>query len=74
MRDRLDSLPAGTTTTPMPGSPPPRRQDPVGEAVSALIALGLKPQEASRRIAALADTEGVAPEELVRQALRGMAG
>ena len=75
MRDRLENLPAGTAaTTRIPGSSTPRRQDPVSEAVSALIALGLKPQEASRRIAALADTDGVAPEELVRQALRGMSG
>ena len=48
--------------------------DPVSEAVSALISLGLKPQEASRRIAALDEPHDVAPEELVRRALRAMAG
>ena len=75
MRDRLAALPgAGGAGLPMPGSgkaiPP---ADPVSEAVSALIALGLKPQEASRRVAAI-EGDGLPPEELVRQALRGMAG
>jgi hypothetical protein len=37
-----------------------------------LISLGLKPPEASRRIAAL-ESEGLPPEELVRLALRDMA-
>ncbi len=43
--------------------------DPVAEAVSALVALGFKPAEASRRVRAVAG-EGLACEELVRQALR----
>ncbi len=71
MRDRLERLPA-VAGAPAPGAPAPRI-DPVGEAVSALVALGLKPQEASRRIAAL-DSDGLPPEEIVRLALRGMAG
>ena len=71
MRDRLDSLPAGAGTVPGASASQSRPNDPITEAVSALISLGLKPQEASRRIAAL-ETEGVASEELVRQALRGM--
>ena len=61
------------TPAPGPGAVAMPPQDPVSEAVSALIALGLKPQEASRRIAAL-DAEERPPEELVRLALRAMAG
>jgi Holliday junction DNA helicase RuvA len=72
MRDRLDALPAGVSGAAQ-GQMQPHTADPVTEAVSALIALGLKPQEASRRIAAL-ETEQLPPEELVRLALRGMAG
>jgi len=48
-------------------------QDPVSEAVSALIALGYKPPEASRAVRAIA-TDGLGAEEIIRQALRRMAG
>ena len=37
------------------------------------IALGLKPPEASRRVAAI-DSDGLPPEEIVRIALKTMAG
>ena len=74
MRDRLEGLPAaGAPPAPGAGAAALPAQDPVSEAVSALIALGLKPQEASRRIASL-DVEDCPPEELVRLALRAMAG
>lgn len=43
----------------------------ISEAESALIALGYKPQEAARAIAAL-NTEGLRSEEIIRQALRNM--
>lgn len=46
--------------------------DPVGEAVSALIALGYKPLEASRMVRAL-ETKHLTTEEIIRQALRGVA-
>lgn len=42
------------------------------EAVSALIALGYKPQEASRAIAKIHE-EGLISQELIRRALQGMA-
>jgi len=42
------------------------------DAVSALIALGFKPQEASRAVNAVLE-EGLASEELIRRALKGMA-
>jgi len=47
--------------------------DPVGEAVSALVALGYKPQESSRLVRGVA-TEGLSAEEIIRQALKSMAG
>ncbi|MCY1282422.1 Holliday junction ATP-dependent DNA helicase RuvA [compost metagenome] len=42
------------------------------DAVSALIALGFKPQEASRAVSAVRE-EGLSSEELIRRALKGMA-
>jgi Holliday junction DNA helicase RuvA len=42
------------------------------DAVSALISLGYKPQEASRAVAAVKE-DGLASEDLIRRALRGMA-
>ena len=47
------------------------RQDPAAEAVTALISLGLKPPEASRRVQAV-DADGLVCEEIVRRALQGM--
>ncbi|MFO7704990.1 MAG: Holliday junction branch migration protein RuvA [Halopseudomonas sp.] len=41
------------------------------DAVSALISLGYKPQEASRAIAAV-DEDGLSSEELIRRALKGI--
>lgn len=41
------------------------------DAVSALIALGYKPQEASRAVAAV-EEEGMSSEELIRRALKGI--
>jgi Holliday junction DNA helicase RuvA len=48
-------------------------RDPVSEAVSALIALGYKPQEASRSVRGI-DTAGLSSEDIIRHALKGMAG
>lgn len=42
------------------------------DAVSALVALGFKPQEASRAVSAVQE-EGLGSEELIRRALKGMA-
>lgn len=41
------------------------------DAVSALVALGFKPQEASRAVAAV-EGEDLSSEELIRRALKGM--
>ena len=42
------------------------------DAVSALVALGFKPAEASRAVN-LADEDGLSSEELIRRALKSMA-
>nr|WP_238935104.1 Holliday junction branch migration protein RuvA [Pseudomonas typographi] len=41
------------------------------DAVSALISLGYKPQEASKAVSAI-DAQGLSSEELIRHALKGM--
>jgi Holliday junction DNA helicase RuvA len=73
MRDRLETLPgrAGGATIPGVAAVAPG-EDPVAEAVNALVALGLKPQEASRRVQAV-PVAGLACEEIVRRALQSMA-
>lgn len=43
-----------------------------GDAISALLALGFKPAEASRAVS-LVDEDGLSSEELIRRALKGMA-
>lgn len=42
------------------------------DAVSALVSLGFKPQEASKAVSAIFE-EGLTSEELIRRALKGMA-
>lgn len=48
-------------------------QDPVSEAVSALVALGYKPGEASRAVHGVSPS-GLTTEEIIRQALKGAVG
>ena len=43
----------------------------VNDAVSALISLGYKPQEASKAISAIKE-KGLSSEDLIRRALKGM--
>lgn len=50
-------------------SPPPAANDAEGEAVSALVALGYKPQEASRMISKVGKADADC-ETLIREALR----
>lgn len=72
MRDRLEPIPGngpGASSLSAPVGDPDL--DPRGEAVSALLALGLKPHEASRRVASI-DCTGLACEEIVREALKTM--
>ena len=70
MRDKLPQLSAGST--PAPASTRAAAKDPVSEAMSALIALGYKPNEASRAVRAV-PSKDLSAEEIIRQALKGMA-
>ena len=71
MRDKMDDASHGVAAALTGDGSAPRRDDPVAEAVGALIALGLKPPEASRRVHAVG-TDGLACEEIVRRALQAM--
>jgi Holliday junction DNA helicase RuvA len=72
MRDRVsDWAPVGgVSISSSPGAPPPT--DAVADAVSGLIALGYKPQEASRLVHAI-DTENKTTDAIIREVLRGLA-
>jgi Holliday junction DNA helicase RuvA len=71
LRDTVDlvAVPAGSAAR-----PPSLPVDPVQEAVSALIALGYKPNEASRAVSAMAHAPDARSEDIIRQALKGLAG
>jgi Holliday junction DNA helicase RuvA len=72
MRDRLGPLPVSGSAGPGAGGVlPDVPADPAAEAVSALISLGLKAPEASRRVAAI-DGADLACEDIVRLALKAM--
>lgn len=71
MRDRLSDW---ATSLPSPagavsGSAP--RHNAVADAISGLIALGYKPQEASRYVHAL-NTEGLTSEAIIREVLKSL--
>lgn len=68
LRDKLDTeVPPSSAPTAV--SAP---VDPTAEAVSALVALGYKPNEASRVVRAVR-AAGLSTEEIIRQALKAMA-
>jgi Holliday junction DNA helicase RuvA len=67
MRDRLDSLAGITLARPGIAARPP--SSPLEDAVTALIGLGYKPQEASRMVRAI-DTAELSSEEIIRAALQ----
>jgi Holliday junction DNA helicase RuvA len=70
LRDRMPDLGF------LPGNPVGSTRavvaSPEEEALSALVALGFKPQDAQSLIKPI-DTEGMASEEIIRQALRSVA-
>jgi len=70
LRDKVDLTQVPVTGTARPALRP---ADPAQEAVSALIALGYKPVEASRAVN-VAGGEGLSSEQIIRQALKGLAG
>jgi Holliday junction DNA helicase RuvA len=72
MRDRLDRIPADGYAGPgrsLPEAVPP--DDPVNEAISALVSLGLKPQEASQKVHRI-EAKGLSSEQMIRLALQTM--
>ncbi|MCR4300404.1 MAG: Holliday junction branch migration protein RuvA [Sulfuricaulis sp.] len=70
MRDKLPQNAPAPATRLAAGATP---SDPVSEAVSALVSLGYKPNEASRAVRGVS-AKGLSAEEIIRQALKGMAG
>jgi len=70
MRDRLGDWEAPSGAAPRAGAASvPDVANPVEEAVSALVALGYKPQEASRMVRVV-DTGELSTEEIIRAALQ----
>ena len=69
LRDKLSAEPVTSLAA---AASSPRERDSVEEAVSALIALGYKPPEASRAVRTVS-SQGMSTEEIIRQALQGMA-
>ncbi|MHB8535095.1 MAG: Holliday junction branch migration protein RuvA [Sulfuricaulis sp.] len=71
LRDKLSMEVTGPAAA--SGAGPAGPADPVSEAVSALVSLGYKPNEASRAVRGVS-SKGLSAEEIIRQALKGMAG
>ena len=69
MRDRLADWEGGEAAAIPDAAAPPVAPDAGREAVSALIALGYRPQEASRMVQ-LVDSEGLSSEDIIREALK----
>jgi len=69
MRDRLGAFTAGPTSGAQAGTGGARAANPTEEAVTALIGLGYKPQEASRMVRAV-ETVDLSSEEIIRNALQ----
>jgi Holliday junction DNA helicase RuvA len=72
MRDRLSKLGDGGTVSFDPINLGARPDTPVSDAISALTALGYKPQDAQRMVKGV-EQEGMSSEELIRAALKGAA-
>ncbi|UAW97522.1 Holliday junction branch migration protein RuvA [Halopseudomonas nanhaiensis] len=73
LKDRFkawEALP-GPLKTLGPGKQPAQPASQSSDAVSALVSLGYKPQEASKAVAAI-EEDGLSSEELIRRALKGM--
>ncbi len=66
LRDRLDALAPATA---VPGTPVVVASSPVDEAVSALVGLGYKAQEASSMVRVI-DTTNMSSEDIIRNALQ----
>jgi len=73
MRDRLDKMSLGQGIMLPATTASLSAESPVADAVSALTALGYRPQDASRMVRAIAG-EGMSSEEIIRAALKGALG
>lgn len=75
MRDRLGriegQIASGGVTLPRPASGIAALESPSSDAIGALIALGYKPNDASRMVRSVA-SEDLSSEEIIRQALRAV--
>lgn len=69
LRDRLDKASAAPVTGRAAADSVPAPASPVEEAVSALVALGYKPNEASRMVRSV-EAADLPSEEIIRQALQ----
>lgn len=70
MRDRIGRPESGTSSvSDFGGAMSPLPKSPMEDAISALVALGYKPPEASRMVRTL-DCQGLASEEIIRLALQ----
>ena len=72
MKDRLKEWAGIAMPTEAGVQPVIQATDAVKDAISALISLGYKPQEASKMVSYVS-TEGLASEEVIRQALKSVA-
>ncbi len=72
MRDRLDRI-ESSGGTPLPQARPSTAavETPVSDAIGALIALGYKPNDASRMVRSV-ESENLSSEEIIRLALRAV--
>jgi len=68
LRDRLELPAESASVTPATAMP---AATPVEDAVSALVGLGYKPQEASRMVRTL-ETANLSSEEIIRSALQAV--
>jgi Holliday junction DNA helicase RuvA len=71
MRDKVEAEEGGAALVARSGTEG-TALNPTGEAVSALMALGYKPTEATRLVRAV-DSDGLDTEEIIRQALKSAA-
>lgn len=72
MKDRLKDWEGVSLPTDAGAPSSIAKTDAVKDAISALISLGYKPQEASRMVSGI-EAEGLASEEVIRLALRAVA-
>lgn len=70
MRDRLEVKPGAAPVSRLETDSPPLESNTVNDAISAMVALGYKPADASRMVLRVSG-EGLTTEEMIRRALQG---